>query len=74
MYLRRGFLDSAADEWLAVAREEPDAAALVGLAQVAFAKGLTEDALNLVTGALEAEPDHEEAARLREGLLARVAA
>ena len=45
MYLRRGFLDSAADEWLAAIQEDgPDVAALSGLSQVAAARGLDEDA------------------------------
>jgi hypothetical protein len=45
MYLRRGFLASAADEWVAVAQERPDAQAYVGLAQVAFARGLADDSV-----------------------------
>jgi tetratricopeptide (TPR) repeat protein len=45
MYLRRGFLESAADEWLAAVEEHgPDARALSGLAEVAAARGLDEDA------------------------------
>ncbi len=45
IYLRRGFLESAADEWVASCEEEgPDAEALAGLARVATARGLTEDA------------------------------
>jgi tetratricopeptide (TPR) repeat protein len=46
IYLRRGFLESAADEWIAACEEAggPDAAALGGLAQVAAARGLEEDA------------------------------
>jgi tetratricopeptide (TPR) repeat protein len=46
IYLRRGFLESAADEWVAACEEEgaPDAAALGGLARVAAARGLGEDA------------------------------
>ena len=36
MYLRRGFLESAADEWIAAVQEDgADARALFGLAQVA---------------------------------------
>jgi tetratricopeptide (TPR) repeat protein len=45
MYLRRGFLESAGDEWIAAVQEDgPDAAALGGLAEVAAARGLDEDA------------------------------
>jgi tetratricopeptide (TPR) repeat protein len=45
VYLRRGFLDSAADEWLGVCdRLGADAAALAGLAEVAARRGLDEDA------------------------------
>jgi tetratricopeptide (TPR) repeat protein len=45
IYFRRGFLESAADEWMARIEEEgPDAEALDGLARVAAARGLTEDA------------------------------
>lgn len=45
IYLRRGFLESAGDEWATSCEEEgPDAEALSGLARVATARGLTEDA------------------------------
>ncbi len=45
MYLRRGFLESAGDEWVAAIQEDgPDVAALMGLSQVAAARGLDEDA------------------------------
>src|SRR5581483_2731895 len=45
MYLRRGFFESAGDEWVAACQEHgPDARALFGLAQVAAARGLLEDA------------------------------
>jgi hypothetical protein len=45
LYLRRGYVDSAGEEWLAVCRQEgPDARALRGLSAVAAAKGLAEDA------------------------------
>jgi tetratricopeptide (TPR) repeat protein len=54
IYLRRGFLESAADEWAASCEEEgPDAEALVGLARVAAARGLTEDAEIFEKGAQE---------------------
>jgi tetratricopeptide (TPR) repeat protein len=45
MYLRRGFLESAGDEWVAAIQEQgPDVAALTGLSEVAAARGLDEDA------------------------------
>jgi tetratricopeptide (TPR) repeat protein len=66
IYLRRGFLDSAAEEWLTVASERPDARAFVGLAQVALAKGLRSDAKTLAGEALALEPGNQAAARLQE--------
>jgi hypothetical protein len=57
MYLRRGFLDSAADEWIAACEQEgPDAPALVGLAQIALARGLSEDAKTFAEEALAIDP------------------
>jgi len=45
MYLRRGFLESAGDEWVtAVEDHGPDVDALTGLAEVAAARGFDEDA------------------------------
>ena len=45
IYLRRGYLESAADEWVASVEEDgPDAEALTGLARVATARGLPGDA------------------------------
>ncbi len=46
MYLRHGFLASAAEEWLAVCETAPDAPALIGLAQLAVAQGDDENALS----------------------------
>ena len=54
IYLRRGFLDSAADEWIAAVEEDgPDPASLGGLARVAAARGLSEDAEMFAQGAKE---------------------
>ena len=54
IYLRRGFLESAADEWAASCEEEgPDAEALGGLARVAAAQGHAEDAEIFEKGARE---------------------
>ncbi|QEC46828.1 glycosyltransferase [Baekduia soli] len=45
VYLRRGYLDSAAAEWIGVVeRGGPDERAMLGLARVAEARGLDEDA------------------------------
>ena len=71
LYLRRGFLESAADEWIAVIQEsQPDADALAGLSWVAVGRELPEDALVLAREALSLDPRH--AAAL--GVLERVAA
>jgi hypothetical protein len=42
IYLQRGFQASAAEEWMAVCNQHPDARALVGLARVAAAHGFDE--------------------------------
>ncbi len=69
VYLRRGFLASAADEWIAVCENDgADAAALIGLAQVAWARGLDEDAIVFAQEARELEPGHAGAARLLANL------
>ncbi|HEX5308094.1 MAG TPA: glycosyltransferase family 2 protein [Solirubrobacteraceae bacterium] len=45
MYLGQGFLASAAEEWMAVCSEQqPDSPALLGLAQVAAARGMEREA------------------------------
>ncbi|WP_051471844.1 glycosyltransferase [Patulibacter minatonensis] len=45
LYLRRGFLQSAADEWMAVIRRDgPDVDALRGLAVIAQEMGMDDDA------------------------------
>jgi tetratricopeptide (TPR) repeat protein len=68
MYLHRGFLESAADEWIAAAADRPDARAYVGLAQVALAQGLREDARTLGLEALAVDPANADASRLCEAL------
>ena len=46
MYMRRGYLESAADEWITVCNQGgPDEGALVGLAQGALARDLPDDAV-----------------------------
>jgi tetratricopeptide (TPR) repeat protein len=68
IYLHRGFLESAADEWIAAAANGPDARAYVGLAQVALAQGLRDDARTLGLEALAVDPANAEASRLCEAL------
>jgi glycosyltransferase involved in cell wall biosynthesis len=72
IYLRRGFLESAADEWMAVCRTAPDVPALIGLSQVAVAEGLLEDALAFAECSLELEPGNEAGTRLANGIRARL--
>jgi tetratricopeptide (TPR) repeat protein len=56
IYLRRGFAASAAQEWMAVCAEQPDARALLGLARVAERQGMTAEAHDFTqaAGLLEA--------------------
>ncbi|HET8672039.1 MAG TPA: tetratricopeptide repeat protein, partial [Thermoleophilaceae bacterium] len=71
MYLRRGFLESAGDEWVAACEEHgPDARSLFGLAQVAAARGLFEDARMFAEEARNLEPEHAGAGRLLDALAA----
>ncbi len=73
MYLRHGFLASAAEEWLAVCETAPDAPALIGLAQLAVAQGDDENALVFAEAALEAAPETERAQLLVGRLRQRIA-
>jgi len=69
MYLRRGFLASAAEEWMAVCSEDPrDVRALVGIAQAAAAQGMTDEALDFAREAHALDPEDERAARLLQRL------
>jgi tetratricopeptide (TPR) repeat protein len=63
MYLRRSFLASAAEEWLTVCEREPDVPALLGLAKVAAAQGMTEEALDFAREARSLDPENGDAAR-----------
>jgi len=63
IYLRRGFLESAADEWIASVRIEPDAGAMLGLAQVAVARGLHAEAVEFAEEAVALDPAHTVANR-----------
>ena len=62
IYLRHGFLASAATEWMAVCAERPDAEALLGLARVAVANRQPQDAAIFASGALELESENAAAA------------
>lgn len=64
LYLRRGFANSAAEEWMAVCAQEPDTRALVGLARVAAARGMSREAEDFATAALQRDPDNALAASL----------
>jgi len=64
MYLRRGFLASAAEEWMAVCQAEPDVPALLGLGRVAAIQGMSREAIDFATQALSREPGNEAAATL----------
>jgi tetratricopeptide (TPR) repeat protein len=69
MYMRRGYLESAADEWIASIQElGPDAPALTGLALVAAARELPEDALMFAREARAIDPNHAAASRLVQKL------
>jgi glycosyltransferase involved in cell wall biosynthesis len=75
-YLRRGFLESAADEWMATCADGrvPDVDALVGLAQVAWAMGHQEDAVVFAREAEALDAAHPLAAGLAARLDAAAAA
>ncbi len=66
IYLRRGFLRSAAREWMAVVNDEPDARALLGLAQVALANGQTQPAETFAAQALALDSGCAAAAAILE--------
>ncbi len=74
MYLKHGLIDRAAQEWIAVASEAPDVRSMVGLAQVAVAQGMIEDAGNFATAALELDPASAQAKALLSSLPAPIAA
>jgi cytochrome c-type biogenesis protein CcmH/NrfG len=64
MYARRGFVASAAQEWMAVCRQKPDARALLGLARIAAARGMRREASELATAALSHDPCNDAATSL----------
>lgn len=64
MYMRRGFAASAAEEWMAVCRQEPDVRALLGLARIASSRGMPREASDFAGAVLSRDPTNEVAARL----------
>ncbi|MEA2459308.1 MAG: hypothetical protein QOC95_2280 [Thermoleophilaceae bacterium] len=69
MNMRRGYLESAADEWISVIQElGPDAPALTGLALVAKAREMPDDALLFAREARELDPGYLAASRLLTSL------
>jgi glycosyltransferase involved in cell wall biosynthesis/Flp pilus assembly protein TadD len=56
IYMRRGFVKSAAREWMAVCEQQPDARALEGLARVAIANGQLDTARTFVDQGLALDP------------------
>ena len=69
VYLRRGFLRSAAREWMAVVNDRPDARALLGLAQVAIANRQPEAARTFAANALALDPGCAAAAAILDAQL-----
>ena len=64
-------LESAGDEWLAGVEEVgADARALVGLAQVAYGRGMADDALVFAQEARALEPDNPAACQVLDALAA----
>ena len=61
MYLKHGFLQSAAREWMAICETSPDVRALLGLARVAQANGQLEDAAVFAGEVLKADPTSADA-------------
>jgi tetratricopeptide (TPR) repeat protein len=64
MYLRRGFLASAAEEWMGACNVAPDTRALLGLARVALAQGMARESEEFALAALEHDPANEAAVAL----------
>jgi hypothetical protein len=74
MYLTHGLIANAAQEWMAVCSETPDVRSLLGLAQIALAQEMPEDAVNFGTAALELDPTSASAKALLNAVPATAAA
>jgi tetratricopeptide (TPR) repeat protein len=72
LYMRRGFLASAAEEWMAICQEQPDVPALLGLSQIAQARGMAQEAVEFAAAALSREPENPTAAHLLSSARASV--
>lgn len=67
LFLVRGLIDLAADEWIVAVQESgADAAAFAGLAEVARLQGLLGDARTLAAEALTMDPEHPLATQILE--------
>jgi hypothetical protein len=64
MYMRRGFVKSAAREWFAVCERQPDPRALAGLAHVAIANAQPETAQTFARQGLALDPTDAELRKL----------
>ena len=73
MYLNHGLIDRAAEHWLTVCQQQPDARALTGLATIALRQGMAQDAANFASAALELDPDNLAARQLLAGTATPVA-
>jgi len=73
LYLRCGFAASAAEEWIAVCRESSDVRALLGLARVAVARGMREQADDFASAALAQDPGNQEVVSLISEMHSRAA-
>ncbi|MGA9857110.1 MAG: glycosyltransferase [Solirubrobacteraceae bacterium] len=74
MYLAHGLIDRAAAHWMEVCSAQPDARALIGLTRIALGHGMSEDAVNFATAALELDPGSATAAQLLARAHAQTAA
>jgi hypothetical protein len=71
IYLRRGFLESAADEWIASASIEVDVRSMVGLAHVAIARGMPAEAREFAEEAVAVDPGDDDARALLTAITQR---
>lgn len=61
IYLKRGFIKSAAREWLIVCEQKPDLPALLGLAEVARRAQQPQNAVTFAQQALDLDPGNAQA-------------
>jgi hypothetical protein len=74
MYLKHGLIANAAQEWMSVCSATPDVRSLLGLAQIALAQEMPDDAVNFATAALELDPASAPAKAVLNALPATAAA